>query len=47
MEDCAECGRATENRYDGRVMCADCETKSRGSQDERRHEGDDKHGKNN
>ncbi len=45
MYNCTDCGRMTDNDLEGRALCQDCELKRDESQDERRHEGDEKHGK--
>jgi len=43
--DCATCGRSIDDRAADAMLCSDCEAKPGESQDERRHEGDEKHGK--
>jgi hypothetical protein len=45
MKECVDCGRAAESNVDDVVLCDDCRNKRNESQDERRHEGDAKHGK--
>jgi len=45
MENCSDCGRMTDKYFGGRAMCDDCSNKRNESQDERRHEGDERHGK--
>jgi predicted nucleic acid-binding Zn-ribbon protein len=45
MHNCTDCGRTIDNDVDGRGLCEDCGRKRYESQDERRHEGDEKHGK--
>jgi hypothetical protein len=45
MDNCTDCGRLTDNDFEGRALCGDCERKRNESQDERRHEGDENHGK--
>jgi hypothetical protein len=45
MQNCTDCGRMTDGKLDGRTVCDDCRQKRNESQDERRREGDEKHGK--
>jgi hypothetical protein len=45
MQNCSDCGRAIDDDFEGRGLCEDCGRKRNVSQDERRHEGDEKHGK--
>ncbi len=45
MQNCTDCGRMTDGKLDGRIVCDDCRQKRNESQDERRREGDEKHGK--
>jgi DNA-directed RNA polymerase subunit RPC12/RpoP len=45
MYTCTDCGRTTEKRLDGDLLCEECERKRNESQDERRHQGDERHGK--
>ena len=45
MYKCIDCGRATDNYREGHALCDECGRKRNESQDERRHEGDERHGK--
>jgi hypothetical protein len=44
MYKCTDCGRMTKDHFNGDTLCEDCKNKRNESQDERRHEGDEKHG---
>jgi hypothetical protein len=45
MYNCSDCGSLTDNQFEGRALCKACEHKRNESQDERRREGDERHGK--
>jgi hypothetical protein len=45
MYKCTDCGCITDKYFNGDPVCEDCARKRNESQDERRHEGDEKHDK--
>ena len=45
MHQCTDCGRTTDNYDEKSSLCEDCKNKRNESQDERRHDGDERHGK--
>lgn len=45
MHQCTDCGRMTDDYVEESGRCKDCEHKRNESQDKRRHEGDEEHGK--
>ncbi len=45
MYECSSCGRMTDDYVPESGLCRDCDRKRNESQDERRHEGNEKHGK--